>query len=121
MTLLALSLVIGILVDDSIVVLENIQRHMEMRKEKRKGCIGWKKRNCFTALSITLVDVVVFLPDHNGTWIDRRYSRQFSLVVVTSTLMSLFVCFTLTPLLVSRFGKLTHPSRKNLGDALFYG
>jgi HAE1 family hydrophobic/amphiphilic exporter-1 len=44
--------------------------------------------------------------------------RQFSLVVVVSTLMSLFVCFTLTPLLVSRFGKLTHPNKKKLGGKI---
>ena len=44
--------------------------------------------------------------------------RQFSLVVVVSTLMSLFVCFTLTPLLVSRFGKLTHPTPKKIGGRI---
>jgi HAE1 family hydrophobic/amphiphilic exporter-1 len=115
MTLLALSLVIGILVDDSIVVLENIQRHMEMGKEKRKAALEGRNEIGFTALSITLVDVVVFLPITMVHGLIADILRQFSLVVVTSTLMSLFVCFTLTPLLVSRFGKLTHPNRKKLG------
>jgi HAE1 family hydrophobic/amphiphilic exporter-1 len=118
MTLLALSLVIGILVDDSIVVLENIQRHMEMGKDKRKAALEGRQEIGFTAMSITLVDVVVFLPITMVDGMIADILRQFSLVVVVSTLMSLFVCFTLTPLLVSRFGKLTHPNRKKLGGRL---
>ena len=118
MTLLALSLVVGILVDDSIVVLENIQRHMEMGKDKRKAALDGRKEIGFTAMSITLVDVVVFLPITMVDGMIADILRQFSLVVVVSTLMSLFVCFTLTPLLVSRFGKLTHPSPKRIGGRI---
>jgi hydrophobic/amphiphilic exporter-1 (mainly G- bacteria), HAE1 family len=118
MTLLALSLVVGILVDDSIVVLENIQRHMEMGKDKRKAALEGRNEIGFTAMSITLVDVVVFLPITMVDGMIADILRQFSLVVVVSTLMSLFVCFTLTPLLVSRFGKLTHPNKKKLGGRL---
>ncbi len=118
MTLLALSLVIGILVDDSIVVLENIQRHMEMGKDKRKAALEGRQEIGFTAMSITMVDVVVFLPITMVDGMIADILRQFSLVVVTSTLMSLFVCFTLTPLLVSRFGKLTHPSPKKIGGRI---
>ncbi|MEQ1675584.1 MAG: efflux RND transporter permease subunit [Chitinophagaceae bacterium] len=118
MTLLALSLVIGILVDDSIVVLENIQRHMEMGKDKRKAALEGREEIGFTAMSITLVDVVVFLPIAMVDGMIADILRQFSLVVVVSTLMSLFVCFTLTPLLVSRFGKLTHPSKKKIGGRI---
>ena len=118
MTLLALSLVIGILVDDSIVVLENIQRHMEMGKERRKAALEGREEIAFTAMSITMVDVVVFLPITMVDGLIADILRQFSLVVVVSTLMSLFVCFTLTPLLVSRFGKLTHPSKKKIGGRI---
>ena len=118
MTLLALSLVIGILVDDSIVVLENIQRHMEMGKDKRKAALEGRQEIGFTAMSITLVDVVVFLPITMVDGMIADILRQFSAVVVVSTLMSLFVCFTLTPLLVSRFGKVTHPTRKKLGGRI---
>jgi len=118
MTLLALSLVIGILVDDSIVVLENIQRHMEMGKDKRKAALDGRNEIGFTAMSITLVDVVVFLPLAMVDGLIGNILRQFSAVVVVSTLMSLFVCFTLTPLLVSRYGKLTHPSRKKIGGRI---
>jgi HAE1 family hydrophobic/amphiphilic exporter-1 len=118
MTLLALSLVVGILVDDSIVVLENIQRHMEMGKDKRRAALEGRNEIGFTAMSITLVDVVVFLPITMVDGMIADILRQFSLVVVVSTLMSLFVCFTLTPLLVSRFGKLTHPNPKKAGGRI---
>ncbi len=118
MTLLALSLVVGILVDDSIVVLENIQRHMEMGKDKYKAALEGREEIGFTAMSITLVDVVVFLPITMVHGLIADILRQFSLVVVVSTLMSLFVCFTLTPLLVSRYGKLTHPSPKKIGGRI---
>ena len=118
MTLLALSLVIGILVDDSIVVLENIQRHMETGKEKRRAALEGRQEIGFTAVSITLVDLVVFLPLAMVNGLIGDILREFSLVVVVSTLMSLFVSFTLTPLLVSRFGKLTHPDRKKIGGRL---
>jgi HAE1 family hydrophobic/amphiphilic exporter-1 len=105
MTLLAMSLVIGILVDDSIVVLENIYRHLQMGKKRREAALDGRNEIGFTALAITLVDVVVFSPVVfiEGTISDILH--QFSIVVVVSTLMSLFVCFTLTPWLASRFAK----------------
>ncbi|MGO4290261.1 efflux RND transporter permease subunit [Chitinophaga sp. RAB17] len=106
MTLMAMSLVVGILVDDSIVVLENIYRHMEMGSDRRKAALDGRNEIGFTALSITLVDVVVFLPLALAGGMIGSILREFSLVVVFSTLMSLFVSFTITPLLVSRFGKL---------------
>lgn len=121
MTLLALSLVVGILVDDSIVVLENIQRHMEMGKDKRVAALDGRNEIGFTAMSITLVDVVVFLPITMVDGMIADILRQFSMVVVVSTLMSLFVCYTLTPLLVSRFGKLTHPNPKKLWGRTILG
>lgn len=105
MTLLAMSLVIGILVDDSIVVLENIYRHLQMGKPRRKAALDGRNEIGFTALAITLVDVVVFSP---VVFIEGTISdilQQFSIVVVVSTLMSLFVCFTLTPWMASRFAK----------------
>lgn len=108
MTLMALSLVVGILVDDSIVVLENIYRHMEMGSDRRKAALEGRNEIGFTALSITLVDVVVFLPLALAGGMIGSILREFSLVVVISTLMSLFVSFTITPLLASRFGKLEH-------------
>nr|WP_322626179.1 efflux RND transporter permease subunit [uncultured Flavobacterium sp.] len=108
MTLMALSLVVGILVDDSIVVLENIYRHMEMGGDKKDAALSGRNEIGFTALSITLVDVVVFLPLALSGGMIGGILQEFSLVVVFSTLMSLVVSFTITPLLASRFGKLEH-------------
>jgi hydrophobic/amphiphilic exporter-1 (mainly G- bacteria), HAE1 family len=112
-TLLAMSLVIGILVDDSIVVLENIFRHLEMGKDKRKASLDGRNEIGFTAMAITLVDVVVFTPIMFTNTTISDVLKQFSVVVVFSTLMSLLVCFTLTPWLASRFAKLEHLNAKN--------
>jgi HAE1 family hydrophobic/amphiphilic exporter-1 len=105
MTLLAMSLVIGILVDDSIVVLENIYRHLQMGKNRRQAALDGRNEIGFTALAITLVDVVVFSPVVFISGVISDILEQFSIVVVISTLMSLFVCFTLTPWLASRMAK----------------
>lgn len=114
MTLMAMSLVVGILVDDSIVVLENIYRHLEMGSERRKAALEGRNEIGFTALAITLVDVVVFLPLALSGGLIGALLKEFSLVVVFSTLMSLFVSFTITPLLASRFGRLEHLTRSTL-------
>jgi HAE1 family hydrophobic/amphiphilic exporter-1 len=105
MTLLAMSLVIGILVDDSIVVLENIYRHLEMGKHKRRAALEGRNEIGFAALSITMVDVVVFVPLALLPGIVGNILREFSIVVAISTLFSLLVSFTITPVLASRFAK----------------
>lgn len=105
MTLLAMSLIIGILVDDATVVLENIQRHLDMGKPKRVAAMDGRMEIGFSALSITLVDVVVFLPILFLQVFVADILKEFSVVVVTSTLTSLLVGFTLTPWLASRIGK----------------
>lgn len=112
MTLLGLSLVVGILVDDSIVVLENIYHHLEKGEEKRTAALKGRNEIGFAALSITLVDVVVFVPLTLVTGLIGNILREFSLVVVASTLMSLFVSFTVTPMLASRFSKLQDITKK---------
>jgi len=105
MTLLAMSLIIGILVDDATVVLENIQRHLDMKKDKRVAAMDGRMEIGFSALSITLVDVVVFLPILFLQVFVADMLKEFSIVVITSTLTSLLVGFTLTPWLASRIGK----------------
>ncbi len=105
MTLLAMSLIIGILVDDAIVVLENIQRHLDLGKEKRLAALEGRMEIGYSAISITLVDVVVFLPILFLQVFVADMLKQFSIVVITSTLTSLLVGFTLTPWLASRIGK----------------
>ncbi|MDI3322605.1 efflux RND transporter permease subunit [Pinibacter soli] len=113
MTLMGLSLVVGILVDDSIVILENVMRHMEMGKNKVKATVDGRSEIGFTAIAITLVDVVVFVPVALAGGIIGNILREFALVVVSSTLMSLLVCFTLTPLLAARYGKIVHLNPKS--------
>ena len=105
MTLLAMSLIIGILVDDATVVLENIQKHLDKGKDKRSAAMDGRMEIGFAALSITLVDVVVFLPILFLQVFVADMLKQFSVVVVTSTLTSLLVGFTLTPWMASRIGK----------------
>jgi len=116
MTLLGLSLVVGILVDDSIVVLENIYHHLEKGEESKLAALRGRNEIGFAALAITFVDVSVFLPLTMVGGIVGNILRQFSAVVVISTLMSLFVSFTITPMLASRFAKLERlTSRTILG------
>lgn len=114
MTLLGLSLVVGILVDDSIVVLENIYHHLERGEEKRTAALRGRNEIGFAALAITFVDVSVFLPLALVGGIVGNILRQFSVVVVISTLTSLFISFTLTPLIASRFGKLERLTNSTL-------
>lgn len=105
MTLLAMSLVIGILVDAAIVVIENIQRHIDMGKDRLKAALEGLQEIGFSVISITLVDVVVFLPILFLQVFVADMLKQFSVVVIVSTLTSLLVGFTLTPWLISRIGK----------------
>jgi hydrophobe/amphiphile efflux-1 (HAE1) family protein len=114
MTLLAMSLVIGVLVDDSIVVLENIYHHLEKGKDKRDAALDGRNEIGFAALSITLVDVVVFLPMALVPGLVGSLIKEFSLVIVVSTLSSLVVSFTLTPMIASRFAKLEHLNTKTI-------
>ncbi len=118
MSLLGLSLAIGILVDDAIVVIENIYRHFEMGKNKVQASYDGRMEIGFTALSITLVDVVVFLPIVFTAGLVPNLLRQFCMTVLTSTLVSLLVSFTLVPWLTSRFGKLHRFEGKNLAGRI---
>ena len=108
---MGLALVIGILVDDSIVVLENIHRHMEMGEDRRTAAVNGRSEIGFAAIAITLVDVVVFLPIAMVGGLVGKIFREFGLTIVFSTLISLFVSFTLTPMLASKWSKLTHYSQ----------
>ncbi len=114
MTLLGLSLVIGILVDDSIVVLENIHHHLENGEEKKVAAVKGRNEIGFAALAITMVDVVIFIPLALTGGLVGNIIRQFAVVVVVSTLMSLFVSFTVTPLLASRFSKIEKMTKDTL-------
>ncbi|MBO7392848.1 MAG: efflux RND transporter permease subunit [Abditibacteriota bacterium] len=103
MTLLGLSLVVGILVDDSIVVLENIERHLRMRKDPVQASIDGRSEIGLAAITITMVDMVVFLPIAFMGGIVGQVFRQFGVTVAVATGFSLFMSFTLTPMLASRW------------------
>ena len=103
MSMLALSLCVGILVDDSIVVIENIYRHLRMGEEPREAAFNGRTEIGLAAVTITLVDVVVFVPIAFMGGIVGQFFRQFGLTVAFATLFSLFVSFTLTPMLSSRW------------------
>ncbi|MCO5230367.1 MAG: efflux RND transporter permease subunit [Chitinophagales bacterium] len=108
MTLLALTLVIGILVDDSIVVIENIYSHLEKGLSPVDAAIkSWDEIGMSVA-SITLVIIVVFLPIGFVEGMMSDMMKAFSIVVAFATAVSLLVSFTVTPLLASRYAKLVH-------------
>ena len=113
MSLLGLSLVVGILVDDAIVVIENIHRHMEMGKNKVRAAFDGAKEIGFTVTAITLVIVVVFLPIAMSSGLVANILAQFCVTVIISTMLSLFVSFTIVPWLYSRFGRLEHINPKS--------
>ncbi|MBV9333877.1 MAG: efflux RND transporter permease subunit [Candidatus Eremiobacteraeota bacterium] len=106
MSLMGLSLIIGILVDDSIVVLENITRHRDLGEEPIDAAINGRSEIGGAAVAITMVDVVVFLPIAFLPGIVGAYLREFGIVIVIATLFSLLVSFTLTPLLAARWSVL---------------
>ena len=116
MSLLGLSLVVGILVDDAIVVIENIHRHMQMGKSKIRAAYDGAAEIGFTVTAITLVIVVVFLPIALSSGLVSDILRQFCVTVIFATLISLLVSFTVVPWLYSRFGKLSH-----ISNATFFG
>lgn len=108
-TLLGLLLLIGVVVDDAIVVLENIYRHREEQHEEPvKAAIEGSRQVIFAVLASTLTLVSIFLPVAFITGILGRFLGSFALVVVIGVLVSLWVSLTLTPMLCSRF--LTMPN-----------
>jgi HAE1 family hydrophobic/amphiphilic exporter-1 len=114
MSLLALSLVVCILVDDSIVIIENMYHHLERGKSKVQAAIDGCKQIMFTVIAMTFVVVVVFLPLAISGGMIGNILKEFAVPIVTATLVSLFCAFTFTPLLMSRFGKLSDDTRPTL-------
>ncbi|MBB3935678.1 efflux RND transporter permease subunit [Aureimonas phyllosphaerae] len=101
MTLLALSLAIGILIDDAIVVRENITRHLHMGKSHRQAAIDGTEEIGLAVLATTLSIVAVFLPVAFMGGIIGRFFLEFGVTVAVAVLISLFVSFTLDPMLSS--------------------
>lgn len=103
MSLMGMALCIGILVDDSIVVLENIHRYLHEGWAADEAAEHGRNEIGMAAIAMTLCDVVVFLPIAFMQSATGKFFQQFGLTIVFATLMSLVVSFTLTPMLASKF------------------
>jgi len=105
LTLLALVLAIGLVVDDAIVVLENVYRHMQLGKDRRKAAFDGSKEIGFAVLAITIALVAVFIPLSFLTGNVGRLLSEFGISVAAAVLISGFTALTLTPMLTSRMLK----------------
>lgn len=103
-TLLALSLAIGIVVDDAIMVLENITRHKEMGKSPRQGSLDGANEIMFAAIAATVSIIAIFLPVAFMKGIIGKFFFQFGVTMTAAVLLSLLEAITLTPMRASSFG-----------------
>jgi HAE1 family hydrophobic/amphiphilic exporter-1 len=101
MTLTGLSTAVGILVTNSIVVLENIFRHKEMGHSSREAASKGTAEIVVAVLASTLTNIVVFLPIANMSTMVGQFFKEFALTVVYATIFSLIMSFTLTPMMAS--------------------
>jgi multidrug efflux pump len=108
LTLLALVLAIGLVVDDAIVVLENIYRHMEMRKDRRQAAFDGSNEIGFAVIATTIALVAVFVPLAFLTGSVGRLFNEFGVSVAVAVLISGFVALTMTPMLSSKILRPLH-------------
>ena len=114
MTLMALSLAVGLLIDDAIVVRENIMRHLQMGKTHRQAALDGTNEIGLAVMATTLSIVAVFLPVAFMEGIMGRFFLQFGVTVSVAVLISLFVAFTLDPMLSSVwYDPDANPNRKH--------
>ncbi|MEI8124741.1 MAG: efflux RND transporter permease subunit, partial [Parachlamydiaceae bacterium] len=120
LSLLALTLCVGFVVDDAIVVLENIVRWQEKGSPPREASLLGSKQICFTILSMTLSLVAVFIPLLFMDGMNGRLFREFSITLAAAILVSGFISLTLTPMLCSRYlsiHKEQSPMQKSIANA----
>jgi len=110
MTLLGLSLAVGILIDDAIVVVENIYRHLDEGKSPVQAALGGTAEIGLAVMATTFCIMVVFLPVAFMQGIVGRFFYQFGMTVAFAVLISLFVAFSLTPMMSSRLLRANHDS-----------
>ncbi|HYW31420.1 MAG TPA: efflux RND transporter permease subunit, partial [Gemmatimonas sp.] len=103
LSLMALTLAVGFVVDDAIVMLENIVRHIEMGKKPLQAALDGSKEISFTILSMTLSLVAVFIPLLFMPGLVGRLFREFAVTIGVAILVSGFVSLTLTPMLAAKF------------------
>jgi len=111
LSMMALTLAVGFVVDDAIVMLENIHRHVEMGKPGFQAALDGSKEVGFTILSMTLSLVAVFIPLLFMPGLLGRLFHEFAVVIAVAILISGFVSLTLTPMMCSRFLKGEHQQR----------
>lgn len=108
MTLLGLSLAIGLLIDDAVVVRENIFKHLERGKSPAQAALDGTKEISLSVLATTLTIIAVFLPVAFVKGMVGQFFRQFGITISVAVMLSLFVAFTLDPMLSSRFSGTIH-------------
>ena len=113
MTLLALSLAIGLLIDDAVVVRENISKHLERGASPMRAALDGTSEIALSVFATTLTIVAVFVPVSFMSGMVGQFFRQFGLTMTAAVLMSLFVALTLDPMLSSRFSKPHVPGAKD--------
>ena len=105
MTLLGLSLAIGLLIDDAVVVRENIFKHLERGKSPAQAALDGTKEIALSVLATTMTIVAVFMPIAFIKGIAGQFFRQFGITISAAVVISLLVAFTLDPMLSSRFSR----------------
>jgi HAE1 family hydrophobic/amphiphilic exporter-1 len=118
LSLMALTLSVGFVVDDAVVMLENIVRHMEMGKDRMTAALEGSREISFTIVSMTLSLVAVFIPVLFMGGIVGRLLREFAVTISVAILASAFISLSLTPMLCSRF--LKHESHGRHGRLYNY-
>jgi hydrophobe/amphiphile efflux-1 (HAE1) family protein len=113
MTLLALALAVGVVIDDAIVVLENVERHREAGESPREAASKGTREIAFAATAATFSIAAVFLPVVFVRGLVGNFLSEFGLTVAASVLISLFVALTLTPMLAAR---MTPPKERAHGS-----
>ena len=111
LSMMALTLSVGFVVDDAIVMLENIVRHMEMGESPYEAAINGSAEIGFTIVSMTLSLAAVFIPVLFMGGILGRLLREFAVTIISAIIVSGFVSLTLTPMLCSRFLKPPHETK----------
>src|SRR5205814_454285 len=123
LSLMALTLCVGFVVDDAIVMLENIVRHMEMGKSPMRAAYEASKEVAFTILSMTFSLVAVFIPVLFMGGMVGRLLHEFAVTISMAILVSGFISISLTPMLCSRFLKAEHDQQHgrlyNASERLF--
>ncbi|MBX9629751.1 MAG: efflux RND transporter permease subunit [Burkholderiales bacterium] len=108
LSLMALTLCVGFVVDDAIVMLENIMRHVEMGKSRMQATLEGSKEIAFTIVSMTISLAAVFIPVLFMGGVLGRLLHEFAVTIIAAILVSGFVSLSLTPLLCSRMLRSTH-------------